>query len=114
MDMPSQQGVTMTYPELDQITRQVEKLKPYEQLLLMERIIALLRSQTIDLAEDDNLEIETWEREELEQLLNDNRPMTTQEIVVAGLFGGWEDLEIEDSLAWVKQQRAKTRTRYSW
>jgi hypothetical protein len=102
----------MTTPELDYLTAQVEKLKPDEQLLLIERIVALLRNSTLAQEEATHAEAETWDIDELQALLNDNHPITTQEIVAQGFFGGWEDLDITDSLTWVEQQRAKTRGRY--
>jgi hypothetical protein len=104
----------MTDQQLEHLTEQVEKLSPDEQLMLIERIAALLRTRAGQPKERPQAEDETWDEEELRQLLNDNHPMTTQEIVEAGLFGGWEDMGIEDSLVWVEQQRAKTRNRYSW
>ncbi len=104
----------MTNKELDVLTQQVEKLSPSEQLLLIERIVALLRTRASVQDEPAADELETWEQYELQALLNDHQPMTTSEIVAAGLFGGWEDLGIEDSLAWVQAQRAKGKGRYSW
>ena len=104
----------MANHDLDQLTKQVEKLQPHEQILLMERIILLLRKHALSAEESIDADVETWDRAELEKLLKANHPLTTQEIVAAGLFGGWEELGIEDSQAWVEAQQAKTRNRYSW
>jgi len=41
-------------------------------------------------------------------------PMTGKEIVEAGLLGGWEHLGIEDSVAWVEEQRRKHRRQFNW
>jgi hypothetical protein len=35
------------------------------------------------------------------------KPMTGAEIIAAGLTGGWKDKGIEDSVAWVEEQRRK-------
>lgn len=41
-------------------------------------------------------------------------PMTGEEIVKAGLVGGWEDQGITDSQAWLDEQRRKRRERLNW
>lgn len=53
-------------------------------------------------------ESETWEPNELAALLR-VEPLTGEEIVAAGLPGGWEDKGITDSGAWVEEQRKKRR-----
>lgn len=108
----------MTNQDVDLLAKQFEaqvgQLSQSEQLLFIERIIAFMRSQATSQTETTLAEPETWDSEELQQLLSDNHPMTTQEIVEAGLFGGWEDMQIQDSLEWVQRQRAKTRGRNTW
>ena len=42
------------------------------------------------------------------------QPMTGEEIVKAGLVGGWEDLGITDSQSWLDEQRRKRRERLRW
>lgn len=38
-------------------------------------------------------------------------PMSGAEIVAAGLTGGWEEMRITDSVAWLQEQRNKRRQR---
>lgn len=52
----------------------------------------------------------TWTDEEIAEMIH-IEPMTSIEIVAAGLTGGWEDMGITDSVAWLKEQREK-RQRY--
>lgn len=93
----------MTVTELDHITTLIEALQPSDQLLLAERILAGLRhSLTPPVSAPENPDAdepqpsgETWDEEELQALLNDNHPMTTREIVEAGLVGTWADMGIE-------------------
>jgi hypothetical protein len=47
--------------------------------------------------------------EELEQYLHPARTLTGKEIVESGLLGGWEDMGITDSQAWVEEQRRNIR-----
>lgn len=42
----------------------------------------------------------------------ESEPLTGAEIVARGLTGGWKDLGIEDSVAWVKEQKRKPRERH--
>jgi len=51
-----------------------------------------------------------WTEDELKRALQIT-PMTGAEIVAAGLTGGWEDMGITDSVAWVAEQRRKRRER---
>jgi hypothetical protein len=55
---------------------------------------------------ENDWEKQPWTDEELKELLT-IKPMTGHEIVAAGLVGGWEDLEITDSVEWVEEQRRK-------
>ena len=41
-------------------------------------------------------------------------PLTGAEIVARGLTGGWKDLGITDSIAWVEEQKRKRRERHQW
>lgn len=54
-----------------------------------------------------------WTDEELAQLINPN-PRTGAEIIALGHTGGWKDLGIEDSVAWVEEQKRKRRERHQW
>lgn len=102
----------MSTQELDFITKHVEKLEPHEQLLLIERIAALLRHYTLVPEETDDDFI--LSDEEVRELLQPEEPMTGKEIAEAGLLGGWKDMGIEDSVEWVAQQRAKRRKKINW
>ena len=44
--------------------------------------------------------------EEIKEFLT-FKPKTGKEIVEQGLVGGWEDMGITDSVAWVEEQRRK-------
>ena len=59
---------------------------------------------TIDVPEPD----EQFTPEEIKELLTFT-PTSGAEIVAAGLVGGWEDMGITDSVAWVEEQRRKRR-----
>jgi hypothetical protein len=102
----------MSTQELDFITKHVEKLEPHEQLLLIERIAALLRQHAPVLEETDDDLILT--DEEVRELLQPEEPMTGKQIAEAGLLGGWKDMGIEDSVEWVAQQRAKRIKKINW
>lgn len=54
-----------------------------------------------------------WTDEELDELLR-SEPLPGSEIVARGLTGGWEDLEIEDSQAWVDAARRKRKEQRAW
>ncbi len=41
-------------------------------------------------------------------------PMTGQQASAAGLVGGWEHKNIQDSVDWVARQRRQRRERRSW
>ncbi|MAS32442.1 MAG: hypothetical protein CL610_00460 [Anaerolineaceae bacterium] len=41
-------------------------------------------------------------------------PLSGAEIVARGLTGGWKNLDIEDSTAWVEAQKRKRRERHQW
>ncbi|MCI0711636.1 MAG: hypothetical protein L0154_15885 [Chloroflexi bacterium] len=91
----------MTDHEFDLLTKQVEKLDYQHQLLLVERLVALIEqherfSQTED----------TWTAEELAELLKPQKALTGKEMVEQGFIGGWEDMGIEDGAEWVNQQKA--------
>ena len=51
--------------------------------------------------------------EEIKEFLT-FKPKTGKEIVEEGLIGGWEDMGITDSVAWVEEQRRKQRERNRW
>jgi hypothetical protein len=106
---------------IDQITAQIEKLEPSEQLMLIERIVSLLRNR-VSLAESTDTrsflvvaEDLPLTSEEVAELLQLKAPMTGKEIAEAGLLGGWQDrTDIADSTLWVREQRANRRKKISW
>jgi hypothetical protein len=98
----------MTDHELDLLTRQVEKLTPHEQLLLIERIVALLKSHE---GQHDVITDQVWDKEELAALLEPEEALTGREMVEQGYTGGWEDMGITDGAEWVNQQKAKRKAR---
>jgi hypothetical protein len=51
--------------------------------------------------------------EEIKEMLTFT-PKSGKEIVEQGLVGGWEDMGITDSVAWVEEQRRKRRERNRW
>ena len=51
--------------------------------------------------------------EEITGLLK-SEPLTGAEIVAQGLTGGWKELGITDSVAWVEEQKRKRRERHKW
>ncbi|RMF81310.1 MAG: hypothetical protein D6737_05445 [Chloroflexi bacterium] len=58
-------------------------------------------------------DVPMWTEEELDAMLRPN-PKTGAEIVALGHTGGWEDMEITDSVEWVKEQRRKRREKRGW
>jgi hypothetical protein len=100
----------MTKQELEQLTKQVEELDYEQQLLLIERLITLIENYERTIAEDEN----EWTEEELAELLKPKKPMTGKEMVAAGLYGGWEDIGIEDGAEWVNQQKAIRKAKSPW
>lgn len=101
----------MSHPELDQLTRQAEKLNLEEKRLLLERIFALIEAQEAMLKSAVNEEDVTWTKEELEELLTPEEPLTGEEMIAQGYFGGWEAMGIEDGAEWVNQLRARSKAR---
>ena len=65
---------------------------------------------TLEVAAED----ETWTQEELDELLRPVKPMTGREMAEAGLLGGWEELGITDSVAWLEEQRNKRQRKLNW
>ena len=104
----------MTDKELDLLTQQVEKLSQRDQLLFLERLVAMIRNQLEETTEIDADSDVTWTDEEIAELLTPKEPMTGKKMVEAGLIGGWEHMGIEDSAEWVNEQRAKRRKKLNW
>jgi hypothetical protein len=65
----------------------------------------------IELAEGED--VPPFTDEEVDELMQIT-PMTGAEIVAAGLTGGWQDLAISDSTAWVKAVRRRRKERRAW
>ena len=64
---------------------------------------------------DDSADQETgFTEEEVEEMLKPKKPLTGKEMVERGFVGGWEDMGIEDSVAWLEQQKAKRRNKFKW
>jgi hypothetical protein len=59
---------------------------------------------TIEMPTTATLEPEEFTEEEVKKLLTFTSK-TGAEIVAAGLTGGWQDMNITDSVAWVEEQR---------
>lgn len=64
---------------------------------------------TIELPAETPLE-QDFTDEEIEELLTFT-PKSGKEVVELGLTGGWEDMGITDSVAWVEEQRRKRKER---
>lgn len=64
---------------------------------------------TIELPAETRLE-QDFTDEEIEELLTFT-PKSGKEVVELGLTGGWEDMGITDSVAWVEEQRRKRKER---
>ena len=54
-----------------------------------------------------------WSDEELGRVV-DPQPKSGAEIVASGHTGGWEHKGIEDSVEWIKAQRARRRESRGW
>ena len=99
----------MTTSELDEIYQMIDNLSPKERQLLVEHITSA--DQTDAETPQDDV---TFTEEELVALLEPKEPLTGRQIAEKGLLGGWKDLGIEDSVEWLKQQRARRRDKYKW
>lgn len=55
-----------------------------------------------------------WTQQELDELLRPVKPMTGREMFEAGLLGGWGELGITDSVAWLEEQRKKHERKLNW
>jgi len=62
---------------------------------------------------DTSWEERPWTHEEMREFLT-FQPTAGAEIVAEGLVGGWEDMGITDSAAWVEELRRKEQERYKW
>ena len=108
----------MSDHELELLTSQVEKLTPHEQLLLIERIVALLKRNPVTHKEKYELDSEdSWTEEELaelKELISSQQALSGKEIVekhtTLGNIGSWADMGITDGAEWVNQQKAKRRS----
>lgn len=56
---------------------------------------------------------EQFTEEEIKELLT-FKPTSGAEVVAAGLVGGWKDMNITDSVAFVEELRRKQSKRHSW
>lgn len=54
-----------------------------------------------------------WTPKDLDEALR-TVPMTGRQLVESGLLGGWEGEGIEDSAAWVEEQRRRRREQRGW
>lgn len=92
----------MTHPTIDRLAEQIKKLPREDQLLLIERIAAGLRSQPTvtdetSASEDERVAHDdlTWTDEELAELLKPSKPLTGRAIVekhlASGVIGSWAD-----------------------
>jgi len=68
---------------------------------------------TIETLIPESVKSEEFTEEEVKDLLIFT-PKTGAEIVAAGLMGGWRDLEINDPVIWVEEQRRKQRETHQW
>lgn len=99
-----------------QVAQRLQDLSEQKKVTIDEILLRLLDNYASMLTqvEDKEASDETWTEEELAELLKPKKPMTGKEIVEAGLIGGWENMGIEDSVEWVKQQRAARRRKINW
>ena len=109
----------MTQLEINQKTAQrLEKLSQQAQKTVDEVLLLLLNNYGHALIEaTESMEVEAdevWTEAELTELLTPKQPLTGRQIAQAGLLGGWKDMGIEDSLAWLEEQRAQHRKKYQW
>ncbi len=98
-----------TAEKLQEISEQAQKSVDEILMLLLNRF-----GHTVIEADETNEEDATWTDEELAELLQPKEPLTGKEMVEQGLIGGWEDMGITDSVAWLEEQRAKRRKKFEW
>lgn len=67
----------------------------------------------LELADEATEDDEPFTEEEIKDFLTFT-PKTGAEIVASGLTGGWEDMGITDSVAWLEAQRKARRERSKW
>lgn len=105
------QVMNMTNHEFELLAEQVEKLDLEQQKLLFLKIQQLIEIQEESLRMTPDTTLNTWTQEELEELLAPEEPLTGQEMIEQGYFGGWEDMGIEDGAEWVNAQRALSKAK---
>jgi hypothetical protein len=99
----------ITTSALSKIFQLIDDLSPSEKQQVVDHIMESEKNEP-DTSPDDLV----WTKEELAELLAPKEPMTGQQIVEAGLTGGWKDLGIEDSVEWLTHQRARHRNKFQW
>ena len=99
----------MTSAALEKIYQLVDNLTREEQERLVEHLIHSSQS-TPQADSEEDLE---FTDEEIAEMLTP-KPLTGREIVEAGLTGAWADMGIEDSVEWLKEQRAKRSRKLKW
>ena len=97
---------------LDKIYQMVDSLSDSEKRLLFEYVTdsIQLTSQSDDSADQEV----GFTEEEIKEMLRPKKPLTGKEMVEGGFVGGWEDMGIEDSVAWLEEQSAKRRNKFQW
>jgi hypothetical protein len=99
----------MATSALDKIFEMIDDLSPSEKQQVVDHITESVQTET-DTPPDDLV----WTEEELAELLKPGEPLTGRQMIEAGVFGVWKDLDIEDSVEWLAQQRARRRDKFKW
>ncbi|MCA9909960.1 MAG: hypothetical protein KC519_14985 [Anaerolineae bacterium] len=68
---------------------------------------------TLEIHEPTSSDQDAFTEAEIQDLLT-FEPMSGADVVAAGLTGTWADLDIEDPVAWVEEQRQKQQAHRAW
>ena len=66
---------------------------------------AVLVAEEASITDDES----TWTDEELAAVMQNLTPLTGKEMVEGGFVGGWEHKDIDDSVAFLEQQRTNRK-----
>ena len=95
--------------QIDSLLQKINQVEAKQVLKFVQSIVAEKKSQAVG----SEPVIPLFTDEEAREMIRP-KPKTGEEIVAAGLTGGWADEGIENGLDYIKAQRAKNRVNNTW